>query len=608
MPTQTIRAALLAAGTAAIALAVRLPSPAVVAPFDELYHWKRIAWSVRHFPAVLELDPDRGIGGAFCPWPPLYDLSAAAIALLAGARDEAEVLRVIVWIPPAVASILIALVVGIAARSRPIAAAVMAVPLAGGPFLVFASSPGDIDHHFLEPFLVLAVIGGVVLSLRARGNRQIITAAAVLGLAMAAALFVQAALILAAALAFLAMTLLSRTAEPLTASAAAFALAALAVTAYRVTRLPGFPDGPWFLGWTHVSLLAGAALACAVTAILDRRGGRSPAAAGVAMLAGAALVCAVPGAALSLFGGIRFFGGDAWLGTIEEFQPVWRPLARLPNYAAGLAIGAAAGTVLLVRAVRRRHPYGGVVALFAVTYIIATVPSRRFSIIATVLATIVAALLVEILWLERRSRSAAALALLVVLVPPLQLASWWMGPGRPSAERERSERVAHWLRERPGDGRVLAPWSYGHMLHVLGKRPVIVDNFGSMSDPVVFREAHAVLLSRNEEDVAAFLEKAGVRYVVLQTPQRGIASHARVLGLPLESFFHNGAPTAYTRSTWYWRAFFDHEAELPFRRTAIDRQVLVLERLSAGDARPPASAPATARTPPGRPQRPASDR
>src|SRR6266851_8085717 len=37
-----------------------------ISPIDELYHWKRMAFSAAHVPQVLEFDPDRA---AFCPWP-----------------------------------------------------------------------------------------------------------------------------------------------------------------------------------------------------------------------------------------------------------------------------------------------------------------------------------------------------------------------------------------------------------------------------------------------------------------------------------------------------------------------------------------------------------
>src|SRR5258708_3768981 len=51
-------------------------------PLDELYHAKRRAFSAAQFPRVLELDPGRGTHGAWCPWPPLYDLAAGGYAPL----------------------------------------------------------------------------------------------------------------------------------------------------------------------------------------------------------------------------------------------------------------------------------------------------------------------------------------------------------------------------------------------------------------------------------------------------------------------------------------------------------------------------------------------
>src|SRR5438046_4677453 len=77
-------------------------------PLDDLYHWKRIAFSAAHFPAVLEFDRDRGERGAYCPWPPFYDLACGAIARLLG-------MRAIIWIPPilgAIAAAVAALFIG----------------------------------------------------------------------------------------------------------------------------------------------------------------------------------------------------------------------------------------------------------------------------------------------------------------------------------------------------------------------------------------------------------------------------------------------------------------------------------------------------------------
>ena len=468
---------LIAIAAAALALAVRLPLDEDIAPFDELYHWKRVVYSVEHFPQVLEFDVDRGAGGAFTPWPPLYDLSAAAVARLAGAREADEVLGVIRWIPPVLTAILVALATGIIARGSILAGVIVAVPLAAGPFLAVASSPGDIDHHFLEPFLVLAIAGATMLLSRARDRRSGGAAAVCLAAALVAAMFVQTALILAAALCFI--CLFGRDRIATTMGAAAFSCAALAISAYRITRPDGFPDGPWFLGWTHVALLGGAALALLLAPV-----GRA-----AALVAGALLAAAVPGVVEDLVGGARFFGGHGWLDTIDEFGPVWHPLPRVPNYVAGLGAGAIAALLLIGRS---RH--ATIIAIFTLAYIAATLPSRRFSTIATVLAAMAGSMAVEALYRAHHRTAAAATALLVVVIPAVQLTAWSTSGRSPMAHTARFEAAARQLRVLAGDGGVLGPWSYGHMFGVIGGRPVVVDNFGTMGGNV-FHEAHAVVLS-----------------------------------------------------------------------------------------------------------------
>src|SRR5947209_6164290 len=61
-----------------------------IAPVDELYHWKRMAHSAAYFPRVLEFDRDSGTAGAFCPWPPLYDVLGGGAARLLGASSSTD--------------------------------------------------------------------------------------------------------------------------------------------------------------------------------------------------------------------------------------------------------------------------------------------------------------------------------------------------------------------------------------------------------------------------------------------------------------------------------------------------------------------------------------
>ncbi len=117
---------------------------------DELYHLRRIWFTVVNFPASLSFDsylnhPE----GAAPVWPPLFDWSIAAVArLLVGAADQAAVERVAVWAPPLIGAVAVLAAAWLARRTFSVAAGW----LTGGllavlPAHVFYSTLGEVDHH-----------------------------------------------------------------------------------------------------------------------------------------------------------------------------------------------------------------------------------------------------------------------------------------------------------------------------------------------------------------------------------------------------------------------------------------------------------------------------
>ena len=501
-----------------------------ISPVDELYHWKRMAFSASHVPQVLEFDPDRA---AFCPWPPLYDLTSGTAARMLGARDADAVLRRIVWFPP----LLGAAFVGIAAffvtrHFGPLAGTTLAVALAASPFLVTQSSIGDIDHHFLEGPLTFAIVGACAAQTRVSVPHVLLLAAAIL-----AALFVQTALIIAAGLAFVALLAFTDG----RAGSIAFAIAAVVLALYRLTRPAGYPGGPWFLGWTHVALLAGAAIALRKRPIWIACG------VGVALLS-------LP----SLLDGARFFTGDPWLRTIVEFQPIWKARdGDLLSLLVGLGAGALFVWPLAIDAWRRRDAARGTIALFAIIYLLLTLSSRRFwsvgiPLLALAGAVYVAQRLLPVPAQTRVSVPHAIALAAVALVPPIQFALWMQYPRPPvDAYEKQWIAAARFLRGQPTGGRVLAPWWLGHTLDVIGKRSVVMDNFGSMPDPIRFERASEALLSRDETRLADYCAANGVKFVVLTNPLLGTRDAAAVLGLK----------TNPGRATWWWRTYFSRRAQ-----------------------------------------------
>ncbi|MGZ8851103.1 MAG: hypothetical protein ACXW3E_12370 [Thermoanaerobaculia bacterium] len=462
-----------------IALTLRVTGDHLVPPFDDLYHLKRIA----NFPHALIFDADRGERGAFCPWPPLYDAAAAGVMRMFGGVS---------WMPPLFFALFAAAMTAFMLRFGALAAMTAGLTLALSPYLIDVSSAGHIDHHYVEPLLLLLILGATI---RRNGIA--------LGMAMAMALFVQTALIVAAGLAFIALFFFEdESAEGLKA----FSIAAAAVTAYRLAMPPGYPQSAWFLGYPHAALLAGAAVACA----LRERASRLTALAG-----GVAVALAFPATATAFFSGLRFFKGDPWLKSIVEFQPMLRNTALIGTDIANLTGGA----VLALLLWRKQRTF----ALFAAAYLLLALSSRRFLVPAIALFAIGGALVAA----NSRRRSLAWVAALATILPPLVYDVYTARMPEPSNDEYRI--IGERLRPLPR-GRVLGPWSFGHAIDVIGQKPVIIDNFGSMPDERVFRNAIEAMLMRRESDLLRYCHARSVRYLVLPHPAY-IPATAATIGL-----------------------------------------------------------------------------
>jgi hypothetical protein len=423
-----------------LAAAVRYQADSAIPPFDDIYHLLRIESGIGVF------DPGRGLAGAFCPWPFLYD----------------SVLRLWPFDLTHLAPLFFALFCAVVAwRWGSIAGATAAV----SPYLIGVSRSGALDHHFVEPPLVLLIL------VCAARRQQLL-----LALAITLALLIQPALIVAAGFAFLALFLDRE-------RGTAFFFAAAAIAAYRLLQPDGYPDTAWFLGFPHALALVGAGVACEL-----RRWASAP----VALAAGASIALSSP----ALLQGLRFFGGDPWLETIVEFQPMFRDPSRIGTDIANLTGGA----VLALTHWKRHRTF----TIFAVGYLLLALSSRRFLVPAIPLFAIGGAMAVAYATTKWRAIAFAAMTLL----PPLIYTLTTHAP----PDHEHFRRVGLSFRDLP-PGRVLAPWSYGHAIHVLGRKPVVIDNFGSMPDPVLFHEATQALEIMSDKTLLRWCRQRGIRYV-----------------------------------------------------------------------------------------------
>ena len=523
----------------ALAFATRLGGPRTVGPFDDAYHLKRIGYvcgcavprlrgsavalaphdrATTHGLVSLDFDADRGERGAFCPWPPLYDLAMGGIARIAGMGS-------IIWIAPLLFAAFAALLAhGAAIRWGMTSGLVAGCGVALSPYLIGISRVASIDHHWVEPMLVAAIVIAVV-----RRN------AAALAAAMAAALFVQTALVVACGLALIAIVLLDRGRPALRAGVIAFSIAAAAVALYRLTRPSGYPDGPWFLGTTHAALLAAAALSCAIAwFLLSRRqriegapdeGRATNAESWIALACGA--IALIP-FAHTLASGAHFFSGDPWLRSIVEFQPMFRDPTRIGTDLANLGGGVIA---LLLCAIGARGSAaapcgrnGRILWLFAVAYLLLSISSRRFLVPGIVLFVMAGAIAAA-----SRNRLIRAAAVLLTLAPPVAYDLHALAHPEPRPSEPVVALAAEIAPLPPG--RVLAPWHAGHAIDVFGTHAVVIDNFGSMPDAAAFASANTALLESSPAALAAWCRVRGVRYLALADPDQHLPAAAACAGL-----------------------------------------------------------------------------
>ena len=545
-----------------------------LAPFDEMYHAKRIVYSATHLFRVLNYDPDRGPRGSFCPWPPLYDMFAGAASRLLGGRATVEIVARASWFPPFVSALTCAFVAAWLCRRLGAPTGFL------GGLAVALSTPffdrsrlGAIDHHFLEFPLVLGIVAATVAAAHATRAREALRSGALLGLALTVSLLVQPALLLVGGIVLIVVLLLDPRKSVARATAAfGFALAAILIFLYRAFQPSGYPDDEWYLGIPHAAALAGAAAACAVNLRILESGRKLARAAALSALFGVLVVAAVPNAFDSILAGSHFLGGDPWLKSIQEFQPLFFTpsslwLADLFELGGGTLL-----TLLMVGSRRWRSGLRGLYLPFALGYAVAAVTSRRFLAVAAPLCAISGAVAVSDIRRDRGLWLARAFAAVLILPALLQTGAQVLRPRSPiTQEMTPMLRTAEFLRRQSSaPGKVLGPWDWGHLFDVVGGRAVLLDNFGAVIGRTNFENAMGITLATREKAVAAYCAAQGVRFVVLRNPKLYYPDHVEASGFPRYAFVtrpfpasSTPSPTPLMRSTFWWRAYFEGGRERP---------------------------------------------
>lgn len=526
-------------------------------PMDEMYHLIRVVQGAREFPRIRAFDPDRGVSGAFSPWPPLYDGMLSLACWMTGNTSREEVLRTIVWIPPLMFSAFAAVLAGVLARKWTAVSGLAAgLFLATAPSFIMQSSLGDVDHHWSEGIVVVLILLAAMALVREETARW--RNAALLSLAMLAALLIQSALIVVAGMIFIGLYLLLSDPQRLTAAASAFAIVTVGLLLYRLLMPAGYPNSPWFLGYAHAALTAAAAIALGARAGMVRRAARPLLAWILPLLAGVALPLLIPGTLPLLREGSGFFAGSNVLKTIQEVQPFFEVLP--PLTALMFLLPAAVFLALSLSRQARRYVSREFFLLAGITIGLGLLllSSVRFnSHFFPALALFAAAALEIVLKARPLPWALGAAALLIVpnlFALPRSLSVLRNDPAYFAPFYD----AASVIRDRPG--RVLTPWETGHLIHYESGRPVVIDNFAFMGIDEQFDRAIAAPLSKTEEEMAAYSRASGVGIILLRNPALWISDSLETLDLPADEYVRDLETAAkfsdLARSTFWWRAYY----------------------------------------------------
>jgi dolichyl-diphosphooligosaccharide--protein glycosyltransferase len=323
---------------------------------DSYYHLRRITYIVQHFPGVNIFDSYVNYPqGYFIGWPPLFDLAAAAAALVAGLghpgqlaiEASASVVNVGIGLLGIVAAFYLAKDM-LGTRAALPGAFVMAILPATASVAIF----GYVGHHSLEMLVSLtmyllflrSVTGGKATGLTfssVRSRKRPVVYAALAGLAVAAAVFAWdgapyfiGILVLYAFALYVWNARRGESSEYLTVAGVIAAVTALALVApFAVTSYYGqrLVITAIYLSWFHVIMLAALAAFFVFMGTLDAatKKARAPwfAMPAIALFAAGALLIAVrelvPPLFENLVAGMTFLsGGTTVLSSISEVSPL----------------------------------------------------------------------------------------------------------------------------------------------------------------------------------------------------------------------------------------------------------------------------------------------
>jgi asparagine N-glycosylation enzyme membrane subunit Stt3 len=513
---------------------------AVIRDPDACYHLRRAEIMAYNPPdlAITDSYINYPHGGRVI-WPPLYDLSLAAILRVLPAGDS---LRGPSWraamVPPLLFAGVVALTFVLARRRWPqspgntLLAALVAALL---PATVPYTSLGLLDHHAAELLSTLGFVLAWGRGLgRSRAGASPWRAGLLPGVVLAAALLIQLTLVVLIPVALVALLFGWRRgqARDLDYTLATFGWAAALVVPWSAAyAVAGAPVRHFQFGLFQPGVLAVAGLAVAAARLRLAPGGayRLPALAAVGSVLLALLIWVVPEG----LRGLSFITGSftPWVSTIGESRSLldasparaWREVSSLLS---PLLLLVPIAAVIWARAARRDDALAAILFAAAFVFVPLALMQARFFPHLVPLVALATPTVATLLTLPGRWSVVRPVAVWGLVVVSLAL-TWpaWRYTEEAATAFDRVRPLLGFLAtqtpatsyyERPvaqPEYCVVAPWSYGHFIQYHGRRPVAVDNFGDHAgDLGVVRSC---LLATDDRRAHECLAALGARYVLV---------------------------------------------------------------------------------------------
>jgi dolichyl-diphosphooligosaccharide--protein glycosyltransferase len=479
----------------------------------------------------------------------------SAAMLLIGA-DTQLLHAVAFWLPPALGSLAVLAIylVGSRLTGSRLGGAAAALILAVLPGHIIYTFVAELDHHFLEPIICLAVIGAALGGNQSLRVRDMLAAAA--GLVVGLLLWRGAVIFWG--LAYFALILqlwldgrLGRDTRRLnvhiTGSCLLAAGALATVVGAGVFRSP---EGMHFgiISWFHVLLLSGIALASATAHLFFARPvHRRKLILGV-IVAGSVLAAAPPTWRLlsEFISGFQvIFGQDPWLDSISELRPMLFPKGTLDLLHATETLSALywLAPLAVVMAIRRWRRSGfsdfGALILAVSIALLAILPlfRERYVHLAAIAVALTGGFLLDWLlerfqWKKGAGGFFGVLVLTMLFLPVSTFLVQIPRMGLTLDERVDLPMTLRWMRaqtprtsnfdrpDQPPEYGVMANWDLGAYIVYLAERPSIATNFGWETHGLW--ESAAFLTATEPATAAGILEENGARFLVLSDESAAI--------------------------------------------------------------------------------------